>query len=114
MSSDDRDTTEGGCSELDWLEKPVAAVSDSQTFYPKSRLQHYIEAERLLDEGVKVIDAIRIAGDQPRNVTEIRQTRDDLGKKAMGIWAQAQVHATLANAAPTLDLSKPTTVTKIT
>jgi len=25
---------------------------------------------------------------------------DELGKKAMGIWAQAQVHATLASSGP--------------
>lgn len=89
-----------------------------QTFYPQSRLHHYIEAERLLAEGVEVVNKIASAttdyhpyganGGMTQEVW-VRARRDDLGKKAMGIWAQAQVHATLANAAPTLDLSKPIT-----
>lgn len=56
--------------------------------------EHYREAERLLAEGAGVVAEIRAAkGDETR--------RDALGKQAMGIWAQAQVHATLALAAAT-------------
>jgi len=49
-------------------------------------LQHAAEAERLQRAGRDV----RIGAEPDRD------RRDDLGKKAMGIWAQAQVHATLA------------------
>jgi hypothetical protein len=70
--------------------------------------EHYQEAERLLDEGIKVVQRIAdvINEPYPEHVLEIGedeytrewqvQRRDELGKKAMGIWAQAQVHATLA------------------
>lgn len=50
--------------------------------------EHYREAERLASEGVAVVTSIRATQDEAR--------RDALGKKATGIWAQAQVHATLA------------------
>lgn len=57
--------------------------------------EHYREAERLLAAGeavVREIDAVRY----------VESRRDALGKQAMGIWAQAQVHATLAQTAATL------------
>lgn len=61
---------------------------------------HRRRAETLLAEGEQVVRKIRDAAtDNPtRNEHEVRLRRDDLGKKAMGIWAQAQVHATLAAA----------------
>lgn len=74
-----------------------------------NRAQHYAEAERLLDEGDRVVDKIShlaavrehlIAGDNLGDVGEIQhltQRMDEYGKQAMGIWAQAQVHATLAS-----------------
>ncbi len=58
--------------------------------------EHYQEAERLEAEGRAVVAAIRDTHEESR--------RDALGKKAMGIWAQAQVHATLAHAAADADL----------
>lgn len=66
--------------------------------------EHYARAEELLAEGVKVVEKIKAAGvmfDGPLPLphdadARIRARRDDLGKKAMGIWAHAQVHATLA------------------
>ena len=63
-----------------------------------SQRHHFEAAEQLLREGEKVVREIRevpstLAGEHE---SVIRQRRDDLGKQAMGIWAQAQVHATLA------------------
>ncbi len=52
---------------------------------------HYSEAERLIGEGEAVVAEIREVPNETR--------RDALGKQAMGIWAQAQVHAILAVAA---------------
>lgn len=49
---------------------------------------HYREAERLIAAGEAVAGEIREATSEDR--------RDALGKQAMGIWAQAQVHAVLA------------------
>ncbi len=58
--------------------------------------EHWREAERLMAEGAGVVAEIRAAkGDETR--------RDALGKQAMGIWEQAQVHATLALAAATAE-----------
>jgi hypothetical protein len=65
--------------------------------------EHYAEAERLIAEGEKVVEKIRNAPREYRaavapgpNQSEwVRNRRNDLGKQAMGIWAQAQVHATL-------------------
>ena len=54
---------------------------------------HYHRAERLAMDGLAVVAAIHATQDETR--------RDALGKQAMGIWAQAQVHATLALAAAT-------------
>lgn len=53
--------------------------------------EHKFFAEKLLTEGHETMRKLREcheAGD--------RHGADDYGKKAMGIWAQAQVHATLA------------------
>lgn len=62
--------------------------------------EHYERAEALLAEGVKVVEKIRDRADARYLIGEDwdRYTRqmDELGKQAMGIWAQAQVHATLA------------------
>lgn len=65
---------------------------------------HYEQAERLLAYGVEVVEKIEAADSmfdgplpKPHDAdARIRARRDDLGKQAMGIWAQAQVHATLA------------------
>jgi hypothetical protein len=67
--------------------------------------EHYDRAEALLAEGAEVVGKIASASDDYHpygsngGMTHdawVRARRDDLGKKAMGIWAQAQVHATLA------------------
>ena len=62
--------------------------------------EHYKEAQRLIGIGHEVVAEIRAAssGVYP---DDWRDRRDDLGKQAMGIWAQAQVHATLSLAAAT-------------
>ena len=66
--------------------------------------EHYREAERLEAEGRQIVTAIKtiVPGEQ-----NWREKRDDLGKQAMGIWAQAQVHATLALAAATALMQRP-------
>lgn len=51
--------------------------------------EHYEEAERLIEVGETVAVEIRQATSEER--------RDALGKQAIGIWAQAQAHATLAH-----------------
>jgi primase-polymerase (primpol)-like protein len=65
--------------------------------------EHKTEAERLLTEGVKVVNQISHLDKmrQGQVITEgtyesITASMDERGKKAMGIWAQAQVHATLS------------------
>lgn len=66
--------------------------------------EHYTRAEELLAAGIEVVEKIEAAGSMfdgplplPHDAdARIRARRDELGKKAMGIWAQAQVHATLA------------------
>lgn len=63
--------------------------------------EHYRAAESLLAEGVRTVARIASIQEDPLTMSEVRAARDDLGKKAMGIWAQAQVHATLAVAAAT-------------
>jgi hypothetical protein len=72
--------------------------------------EHYREAERLLAEGVEVVQKISELNTARKTAPEFHQSNpqrdraaltrrmDELGKKAMGIWAQAQVHATLATA----------------
>ena len=61
--------------------------------------QHYAEAERLIAAGEEVVKEIRVAkGYESR--------RDALGKQAMGIWAQAQAHATLALTAAQIDAAE--------
>ena len=57
------------------------------------RQQHIKMAEQLLAEGRQVVSQIRII--QPGE-QDWRERRVDLGKQARGIWAQAQVHTTLA------------------
>lgn len=65
-------------------------------------LEHYAEAERLLDLGRQVVGKIADAADRRVVVGEewdmLTRQMDEYGKQAMGIWAQAQVHATLARA----------------
>ena len=75
--------------------------------------QHGEEAERLLAQGVDVINKIDMLdkvrqgiqsrtpntdfnSDNVRSINGYTNRIEELGKKAMGIWAQAQVHATLA------------------
>lgn len=74
------------------------------------RSEHYFIAEELLLEGEAVVRKINNAKHMfdntglpyPHDAEQlIRARRDDLGKQAMGIWAQAQVHATLASARET-------------
>ncbi|WP_439030267.1 hypothetical protein [Gordonia terrae] len=62
---------------------------------------HYREAERLIEEGRETVAKIAAVHEDPMTMDEVRARRDDLGKKAMGIWAQAQAHATLGLAAAT-------------
>lgn len=64
-------------------------------------VEHYREAERLIEEGQRTSARIAAIHEDPLSTDEVRARRDDLSKKAMGIWAQAQVHATLAQAAAT-------------
>lgn len=67
---------------------------------------HYRRAEALLDEGeavVRKIGELADARDDERDDdyhAYLTRRMDELGKKAMGIWAQAQAHATLATLAP--------------
>lgn len=78
-----------------------------------ARAYHYAVAEALLAEGVEVVQKIarvpldEIDGTYPPEdrYAAIQRRRDDLGKKAMGIWAQAQVHATLALATEQIELT---------
>jgi hypothetical protein len=56
--------------------------------------EHYQEAERLIVAGRAVVEEIRAAVDDSHR-------RDELGKQAMGIWAQATAEATLALTAAT-------------
>ncbi len=55
------------------------------------RIGHAAVAEGILSAGQEVIGKIRDA-----HALGDRRAADDYGKKAMGCWAQAQVHATLA------------------
>lgn len=76
-----------------------------------TRVRHYMDAEDLLAEGVGVVKKISILADARRKLADdnefgtnalaieaMTELMDEYGKKAMGIWAQAQVHATLATA----------------
>lgn len=72
--------------------------------------EHKQEAERLLLEGVKIVRMISGANDERKalrrqyqglqqdslEARRLTERMDELGKKVMGIWAQAQVHATLS------------------
>jgi hypothetical protein len=59
--------------------------------------EHYWEAERLIAVGESVVQEIRdIRRKGVEDAAWVESRRDALGKQAMGIWAQAQVHATLA------------------
>jgi hypothetical protein len=69
-----------------------------------SKISHFEAAEELLAAGRKVIDDLKAVGFEHGPLTN--QRRDDLGKQAMGIWAQAQVHATLALAEAQRDAMK--------
>ncbi len=90
------------------------------TVVTMSTSKHYQEAERLLEEGRRVVDKIqtaslhrasiestaRLSVNDTQKVWELTRRMDELGKKAMGIWAQAQVHATLATVAIPLEPSE--------
>ena len=89
----------------------------------RSRADHYVEAERLIAEGVEVVRRIEslamnrlsiimsrpdgevgaLAPYDTARVELLTRQMDDRGKQAMGIWAQAQVHATLAAAASSVE-----------
>lgn len=77
-----------------------------------TRREHYKAAEQILAEGEREVLLIRSlkadrdllppgseANDQWAALTH---QMDEAGKKAMGCWAQAQVHATLATAVETV------------
>lgn len=85
------------------------------------RTTHYREAEALLAEGVEAVTRIEEAAALRQRLLEdhlgpdgfsvendevaaqiraITAGMDAYGRKAMGIWAQAQVHATLATVDP--------------
>ena len=59
---------------------------------------HYREGERLIAAGEAVVKRI---GYVSEDLPDYRERRDDLGKQAMGIWAQAQAHFAAAQAAAT-------------
>jgi len=68
-----------------------------------TREEHALRAEELLAEGEKVVVELREVAQARKGCAEgyegfERCTRrmNELGKQAMGIWAQAQVHATLS------------------
>jgi len=90
-----------------------------------SRVEHYLRAEALQEEGIVVVkkigetaivrqafvdEVMKAGGPHPTQILQYNQNFDDftrrmdeLGKKAMGIWAQAQIHATLASAPPDVE-----------
>jgi|DEB19_MinimDraft_2_1074335.scaffolds.fasta_scaffold61937_2 hypothetical protein len=66
-----------------------------------SSSHHKDRAEELIKEGERVASQISRLKDDRSGATgglrdDFTERMDELGKKAMGIWAQAQVHATLA------------------
>lgn len=79
--------------------------------------EHYLAAEALLEE-VKFVGAKIRELNESRKASqvgklgyptrsELTQKMDEQGKKAMGIYAQAQVHATLASIRPWWDGNVP-------
>jgi hypothetical protein len=60
--------------------------------------EHYAVAEQLLKEGEVIVEKIRRVQDSDALQETKDRLADNYGKKAMGIWAQAQVHATLSTA----------------
>lgn len=79
-------------------------MSDKRYLTPEG---HYIEAENLLAEAFEVGTKIRALNEERKqfnlddrdgraDYAHVTQKMDEQGKKAMGIYAQAQVHATLA------------------
>lgn len=58
-----------------------------------ARHEHYRRAEELIAEGERLVKKLRTVAKEGNT-----GAADAYGKKAMGIWAQAQVHATLATA----------------
>ncbi len=68
--------------------------------------EHYARAEALLIKGATVVEKIREDADRREILGEqwdsLTRRMDEHGKQAMGIWAQAQVHATLATASQEL------------
>lgn len=55
------------------------------------RIDHAIVAHHILDVGESAVRKLRAA-----HADQDHAAADDYGKQAMGCWAQAQVHATLA------------------
>jgi len=69
----------------------------------RKRAEHYRIADRLLRDGVATHDKISELDDARKaysadsdEYADLTRQMDEYGKKAMGIWAQAQAHATLA------------------
>lgn len=74
-----------------------------------TRREHYKAAEQILAEGEREVLLIRelngirsnlqsSGSDHATDYLNLTDQMDEAGKKAMGCWAQAQVHATLAMA----------------
>lgn len=75
--------------------------------------QHMGLAEDAMRAGYRAVEKIRYYADDTH---QGRELRDDLGKKAMGCWAQATAHATMAQAyGSTIGvLAEPINVTELT
>lgn len=93
--------------------------------------QHKAAAEALLEQGIEVVGKLRKLSDLRKNLTDqagdldpwdvvaharadkrfeaLSQLMDERGKQAVGIWAQAQVHATLATIPDPFPMSPPPT-----
>lgn len=68
------------------------------------RAWHYARTESLIERGMAVVsklsdtaDGRKAYGSDQHEYHDLTRQMDEYGKKAMGIWAQAQVHATLAS-----------------
>jgi hypothetical protein len=76
--------------------------------------QHMGLAEDAMRAGIRAVDKIQYYADADTH--QAAELRDDLGKKAMGCWAQATAHATMAQAyASTIGvLAVPVNVVELT
>lgn len=87
---------------------------EDRTHTVASPYEHYQSAEALIEEGKKVVSAISLQanwrGHELDGTTVYKNyTRqmDELGKKVMGIWAQATAEAILANYTGTIPTPPP-------